>query len=199
MSFPTRTHLRRAACLAAAVVMLPALASPALAASTTVDDARGDMVRVLEGGAQPTPTPRARLGDFVRTTFRQTAHRVFVHARFVDLARTGKRFTVWVDLRDQDHHKTTLGIQATRSDRAGTAFLMTGRGRDIACSMRLKISYSRNTVRVGIPRSCVDDPRFLQFRALSEEVRRTWKHAWLDNALSLGVDKRFWTRRVYVD
>ena len=194
-----RTSVRRTATLVAALALVPALAAPAVAGSRVVLDARDDVVRVDEGGGNPTPVPGSSNADFVTTTFTQTATRVVVKAQFTDLRRTGRRFTVWVDMRDPDHHKTTLGVEATRRDREGTAFLMTNRGRDIACPMRLKISYSRNTVRVGFPRSCVDDPRFLQFRALSEEVRRSWKYAYLDNALSLGVDKRFWTRRVYVD
>jgi len=183
----------------AALALVPALAAPAVAGSRVVLDARDDVVRVDEGGGNPTPAPGSSNADFLTTTFTQTATRVVIKAEFTDLRRTGRRLTVWVDMRDPDHHRTTAGVVATRHDREGRAFLMTGRGRDIACPTRLKVSYSRNTVRVGFPRSCVGDPRFLQFRALSEEVRRTWKHAYLDNALSLGVGKRFWTRRVYVD
>jgi len=194
-----RTSVRRTATLVAALVLVPALAAPAVAGSRVVLDARDDVVRVDEGGANPTPAPGSSNADFLTTTFTQTATRVVIKAEFTDLRRTGRRLTGWVDMRDAKHHKTTAGVIATRHDREGTAFLMTNRGRDIACPTRLKVSYSRNTVRVGFPRSCVGDPRFLQFRALSEEVRRTWKHAYLDNALSLGVDKRFWTRRVYVD
>lgn len=198
MSSSTHTLLRRAACLAAAVVALPALAAPAVAASTTVDDARSDVVRVLEGGSEPTPAPHATIGDFVRTTFRHTAHRVVVQARFVDLARTGKRFTMWVDMRDQDRHKTTLGVQATRRHRAGTAFLMTNRGVDIPCRVVHRIDYRRNTVRASFPRRCVGNPHYLQFRALSEHVRSTWKYAWLDNGLARNVESRAWTGKVRV-
>ena len=183
----------------AALALVPALAGPAVADSRTALDARDDVVRVDEGGANPTPAPGASNADFISTTFTQTATRVVVKAEFTDLRRTGKRFSVWIDMRDPHRHRTTAGVVATRANRDGTAFLMTNRGRSITCPTRLKISYARNTVRVGFPRSCVDDPRYLQFRALSEEVRRTWKHAWLDNALSLNVDKRFWTRRVFVD
>ena len=188
--------LRRATAAAAAIAVVPALAAPAVAASRAVDDASGDMVRVEEGGANPAAAPGASVGDFLRTRYTHTEKRVQVKAWFVDLAPTGKRFTVWVEMRDQDHRKTYAGLQATPGNRAGEGFLMTNRGRDIDCRVRLAIDYDRNTVRAGFPRACLGNPRWLQFSTLSEQVRRSWKHAWLDNAQTRAIDSRVWSTKV---
>ena len=190
------TLLRRTAAAAVAVAVLPALAAPADAARRAVDDVSGDMIRVDEGGSNPTAAPGAAVGDFLHTVYNHTEKRVFVTARFVDLAPTGKRFTVWVEMRNQDHRKWFAGLQATPKNRAGEGFLMTNRGKDIACDLRLRIDYDRNFLRAGFPRTCLDNPRWLQFSTLSEQVRRSWKHAWLDNAQTKAIGNRVWSTKV---
>ena len=188
--------LRRTAAAAVAVAALPVLAAPAGAASRAVDDAQGDMWKVQEGGTNPTAAPGASLGDFLRTKYTHTDSRVIVTAKFVDLAPVGKRFTVWVEMRNQDHRKWFAGLQATPKNRAGEGFLMTNNGKDVTCDIRLRIDYDRNTVRAGFPRTCLDNPRWLQFSTLSEQVRRTWKYAWLDNAQTKAIDSRAWSTKV---
>lgn len=190
------TLLRRTAAAAVAVAVLPALAAPAQAASRAVDDVSGDMWKVEEGGTNPAAAPGATIGDFLRTTYTHTDTRVKVKAQFVDLAPVGKRFTVWVEMRNQDHRKWFVGLQATPKNRAGEGFLMSNSGKDLACDIRLRIDYERNTVRAGFPRSCLDNPRWLQFSTLSEQVRRTWKWAWLDNAQTKEIDSRVWSTKV---
>jgi hypothetical protein len=34
----------------------------------------------------------------------------------------------------------------------------------------------------------------VRFRLLTEHVRRSWTHAWLDNGLAVPLDDRHWTR-----
>lgn len=191
------TLLRRtAAATAATVAGLTVLAAPADAARRAVDDVSGDMWKVEEGGTNPTAAPGATVGDFLRTVYNHTEKRVIVKAKFVDLAPTGKRFTVWVEMRDQDHHKTFAGLQATPANRAGEGFLFSNSGKDIDCKVRLRIDYDRNIVRAGFPRSCVGNPRWLQFSTLSEQVRHSWSHAWLDNAQTKEIDSRVWSTKV---
>ena len=70
MHHSARTPVRRATTLVAALALVPALAAPAVAGSRTVDDARDDVVRVDEGGTNPTPMPGSSNADFLSTTFR---------------------------------------------------------------------------------------------------------------------------------
>jgi hypothetical protein len=176
---------------AALVLALPAV--PAAAEQVTERDARGDVVRVEEGGSNPVSAPTARVGDVLRTTFRHEATRVVVRTRFVALERSGRRFTVWVDVQDRPGRVWYVGVRAEPRDRAGKTILMDSRGRDLSCTAEHRIDYARDTVRVSVPRSCFGDPARLRFRVLTEHVRRSWAHAWLDNGLAPTMDDRRWT------
>ena len=79
----------------------------------------------------------------------------------------------------------------------GAAWLMTNRGRNIDCAVRHRVNYQRDTVRVGFPRRCLDNPRYLQFRAVREHVRRNWAYAYLDNPHNDRATNRAWTNRVH--
>jgi hypothetical protein len=177
--------------LAAAVI---ALSTPAAHAEhLRVGDPRGDMVKVEEGGANPRPAPAATNGDVVRSTFRHTRHRVVVRVRFADLAPTGKRLNLWVDLRDENRRLRTLGVEATRRDRDGHTLLMTRRGADIGCRVGHRIDYRTNVIRASVPRRCLGTPKTVQLRVLSEHVRHSWAYAYLDNGLSADLEDRSWT------
>ncbi len=183
----------RLAAVAAALV-LPLLAVPAAAEDVTLRDARGDMIRVDEGGGDPQPAPGATVGDVVRTTFRHTDRHVVVRTKLAALKRTGRRFTVWVDVRNGARRTWTVGVEATRRDRKGHIIFMTGRGDHVRCAVRHRINYVDNAVRVSVPRRCLDTPRVVRFRLLSEHVRRSWNNAWLDNGLAVPIGNRHWTR-----
>jgi hypothetical protein len=199
MPHPTRRFVCAAVVGAAALLMVPLVATSASAKHLSITDARGDIWRVEEGGSDPRPRPQARIGDFRRASFQHTDTRVVLRFTFVELRPTGRRFTVWTDMRDQDHRKTFAGVQATRRDRNGVAWLMTNRGEDIDCAVRHQIDYQWDTVRVGFPRLCLDHPRYLQFRVLSEHVRRTWAYAYLDNPHNDRATTREWTSKVRRD
>jgi hypothetical protein len=192
MNGPARPVLRVAAA-AVAVALVPLSASAASAERLTVADAHGDMIKVEEGGGNPRPAPGATIGDALRTTFRHTDRWVVVRVAFADLAATGKRLNLWVDLRDETGHTSILGVEATRADRDGHPILMTNRGRDIACAVTHRISYRRDVIRASVPRRCLGNPESVRFRVLTEHVRRSWAYAYLDNALSRNMDDRSWS------
>lgn len=168
-------------------------AQPSYAESVTVRDARGDMWKIEEGSHEPDRAPGARLGDLVRTTARHGTTALVVRARFAELQRTGRRLTLWVELRDDTGRRTHLGVRATRRDRSGETILMTGRGRDIACDVDHRIDYRGDRIRVRVPRQCLGDPRTVRLRVASEQVRRSWAYAWLDNGLGDSMEDRSWT------
>lgn len=179
---------------AAAALALSLVVVPAAAEQRTVRDARGDMIRVEEGGGDPRPAPGATIGDVVRTTFRHTDRRVIVRTKLAALERTGRRFTVWVDVQNGARRTWFVGVEATRRDRNGHTIFMTGRGHDVRCAVRHRVNYADDVVRVSVPRRCLDTPRVLRFRLLTEHVRSSWDYAWLDNGLALSMDDRHWTR-----
>ena len=178
----------------AAALALSLLALPAAAQEVTVRDARGDMIRVEEGGGDPQPAPGATAGDVVRTTFRHTDRHVVVRTKLTALERTGRRFTVWVDVGNGARRTWFVGVEATRRDRSGHTIFMTGRGGDVRCAVQHRVNYAADVVRVSVPRRCLDRPRVVRFRLLTEHVRRSWDYAWLDNGLAVAMGDRHWTR-----
>jgi hypothetical protein len=169
----------------AAVVVLSLVAVPAAAQKVTARDARGDMIRVQEGGSDPRPAPRAMIGDVERTSFRYLDRRVVVRTELAALQRTGRRLTVWF-----------VGVEATRRDRNGhVIFITAARGRDVRCGgVRHRVDYADDVVRVSVPTRCLGRPHVVRFRLATEHVRRSWAYAWLDNGLAVATGDRQWTR-----
>jgi hypothetical protein len=178
----------------AAALGLSLVAVPAAAEELTVRDTRGDMIRVEEGGGDPQPAPGATVGDVVRTAFWHSDRRVVVRTKLAALERTGRRFLVWVDIQNGARRTWFVGVEATRRDRNGHTIFMTGRGHDVRCAVQHRINYADDVVRVSVPRRCLDRPRAVRFRLLTEHVRRSWDYAWLDNGLAVAMDDRHWTR-----
>jgi hypothetical protein len=183
-----------AAALLAAVTVVGG-AAPAYAGHLTVRDARGDLMKLEEGSDTPWATPRARLGDIASSTFRYTQHRVTVDVKFVELKPVGHRFTMWVDLQSRTGRTWTVGVQATPRDRDGHVIFMDAHGARPACHIRHRLSYTRDLVEVSVPVRCVHTPKKLRFDLLSEQVRRNWHYAWLDDGLvAADIGDYHWTR-----
>jgi hypothetical protein len=184
--------------LATAGVVVTALlgAAPVTAAELTLQDARHDMWVIEEGSTQPDPAPAARIGDVLRTTFRHEDHFVVITSSFLELRRTGQRFTVWVNMRDQKGTETTAGIRTSPHNRYGRALLFTSRGEDIPCNVRHRVNYKRDLVRIAIPRRCLDTPRWLKFQELIEYSGRTLRFARVDDPSTAGPPSVDWTSRV---
>ena len=183
----------RLATVAAALALL-LVAFPAAAEQVTVHDARGDMIKVTEGGGNPQPARRATVGDVVHTTFRHTDRNVVVRTKLAALKRSGRRFTVWVDIQNRVRRTWLVGVEATRRDRNGHTIFMTGRGHDVRCTLQHRINYADDVVRVSVPRRCLDRPRSVRFGLLTEHVRQTWDYAWIDDGLAVAIGHRHWTR-----
>jgi hypothetical protein len=171
-------------------------APSAHAAELTLEDAQHDMWVIEEGSTEPDPAPGATVGDFVRTTFRHEDRLIIIKSTFAELKRIGKRFTVWVDIRDQNGTTTTVGVRTSPANRAGRTLLFTSHGQDISCNLRHRVDYARNLVRIVIPRHCLDRPRWLQFRELSEFSGRSLRFARVDDPSTTGPPSVIWTAKV---
>jgi hypothetical protein len=180
-----------------AVAVVPALAVPAHAASTAVEDAVSDMWTLNqdpESDAAFVKAPGAREGDFVRTSYTHTERRVVVTAKFREIAKVGGRLYFSTRMRDQDGKKHIVNVIATRTNRAGRATLTTYGGERVACDVVHRIDYAKDRVRASFPRTCIDSPRRLEFTsALYRVVGGTW---YLDNPHNQRAMARGWTSAV---
>ncbi len=182
-----------AAAVATTLAVALLAAAPAHAGRLTVHDPVDDMWVVAEGSTEPAPAPGTAIGDFIRTSFRHSGARVVVKAKFVELQPAGKRTRLWVLMRDQDRRKTWALVETTRKDRHGSARLMTNRGGDIECKVRYSVDFAKNTMTVSVPRRCLDNPRYLSFKASSEHVKRGRTYAFVDSSHSKWASSRGWS------
>ncbi len=183
----------RAAVVLVTVVTSLLIAPPALGDSLSVHDARGDMWFIEEGSTNPNRAPAARIGDFVRSTFSHANTRVVVRSRFVELKPTGKLFRMWTHLQAGNGKQWFAKVEMTPRNRSGSTRIFTGTGTDIACNLSHRVNYRQNTMRLTIPRRCLNTPRTLRFGQLSEYSKRSLRFVRLDNALARQVSRPTWT------
>lgn len=164
----------------------------------TLRDARHDMWFMEEGSTELAPAPDARIGDVVRTTFWHEDQLVLIRSSFVELTRTGKRLTVWVDMLGQSGTETTVGVRTSPRNRAGRTLIFDGRG-DTPCNVVHRVNYARNVVWIRVPRGCLDAPGWLRFRQVSVFSQRNLRFAVLDDPSTTGRPSVAWTAKVRRD
>lgn len=196
-----RTVSRRALVAVATLAVVPAslaLASaPASAASLKVVDATGDVKTFDEDPESDTfwkAAPEQRDGDVKNVVFTHAAKRVTITARFVELEPTGQ-FALAARLRDQNGKKHQLLVESTRRNRDGRAELAKYNSEEtIACNVTHKIDFERNLVRVGFPRTCIGNPRTLEFTAAN--YRQVNRKFFIDNPHNTRPNVNVWTAKV---
>ena len=192
-------HRGRAWALALAVPLLSAVvAAPATAAQLRTNDAVGDVWRlvyddndVLTGYR---PAGSVSNGDVVSTVARHTERRISFTTQYATLLRgPGKNGFISVHrMRFDNDVQAAVNMHATYGDWSGQSFLTNERtGNALRCAgVRHGIDYQADTVRVSLPRACVDQPRWLTYTGLhytlagGETQTGADDHAYLDNALN---------------
>ncbi len=194
------TALRRALIATSALAVLPLSAAPAVAADLTVDDARKDMrvFKVEEDGQDVRfkweKDPSIRHGDIVRVDFKHTAKRVAFRTKYVEIDR-GSKIEFVARVRDQAGKKHTVSVKANAANPAGKAKLTNYHGsKTIDCAVEHKVDTAKNVIAVSFPRTCIDDPRTLQFTAMT--LAGSNRKPAIDNAHSPNIRPFPWTSKV---
>lgn len=195
MQGPIRVVLRRGVTCVTAVVMVWLMTLPAAAAELPVRDRTGDMWKQNSFNGDFTRAPKMSNMDYVRARFVHTNRRVIFQGKFVQLRQpTRQIFSMYTAIRDQDGNRWQLSMAAdsTGSDSG----LLTWRGRELRCDVTHRVNYRRNTIRMSLPRRCLDRPRSLQFHAASSFAPRPRGAFFIDDLLSGRGTSRGWTPRV---
>lgn len=194
------TALRRALIATSAVAVLPLAAAPAVAADLTVEDARKDVYTIQIVGEGPeeevrwVKDPSIRQGDVVRTTYRHTDKRVSIRTKFVELER-GAQLRMYGRMRAQDGKKYSFQLVSTKRNPAGRASLRSYRGDKLLdCAVKARVDFAKNTAMLSFPRTCVNNPRALEFTIMS--IGGTRRNPGFDNAQSESFRPFGWTSKV---
>jgi len=160
--------LRRLVASQSAAVALT-LAAPAVAqaGTFTLADARGDAHRVGSDGNFVLAEGERR-ADILRTRIQHTDRAVVVLTKLLRLRREGGRVGVVMRLRTNDGTYREAQLQASqRIGRRGEVSLLTRRGALVDCATTHNVNYATDVMTVRIPRSCLNDPRWVQITLLS--------------------------------
>jgi len=181
--------LGRCAVVVSALALVLVASGAASALELTVRDSRHDVWRISPSAVAPS----VRNGDVLSTLFRHGSDDVVVTSRYVDLRRVGLYAHYTVRIETGAHSYREARIETTQDSWAGKVRVFNRRGRPVACRARHQISYRDNVVRLVVPRSCLNTPKYIQATAASY-----WANPdgdiYTDNPHSTQPSVRAWTR-----
>lgn len=154
-----------------------ATASTAARAHSVSDrDAARDVVKSDYDGfqdrtAETTPVPDRARDDVTETTLTHGTARVGVGIKFVELERVrrGADGEDWLSVKLETNVGTrwTLTLYTTAKRPDGVTEFYRGNDELVRCPVRSSIDYRDNRIMVTLPRRCIGNPRWLQFRVLA--------------------------------
>ena len=161
----------------------------ASAREVTVGDARHDVWRTNPKAKAPS----VRNGDVVRTQFLHGPRNVVVRSRYVDLRKVGRYAQFTVRIENGARRYREVMVETSRTSRNGSTRVFDRRGDRVACKVRHQISYSANTVRIEVPRSCLNRPTYVRGTAASYWANQDGD-LYTDNPHNQRPTVRTWTR-----
>ncbi|WP_203336489.1 hypothetical protein [Nocardioides limicola] len=155
-----RRTAARLVALAVAATLLPAGA--ANAAEHTVRDARGDVVAVNPETDEQTPSDVAN-GDIVRARFIHGQRAFVLRAKFRSLDRKGSVVRGdFIRITTNDRVRRNVEVWAAPANWDGTAHFKRPNGDVVMCQISHRINYGKNTLTVRVPRTCLQNPRWIR-------------------------------------
>jgi len=161
-----RTARRLTTATAWAALLAPLGMAPAQAEGLRLDDARGDTWTTNEQYQwERAGTSQA---DLTGAAVAHRKHAVVVRAEYVDLRRKGFTFQLGTSIRTDERGASYGAVMRDRRRWGGTSSFSSGGGPDRSCDMSHRIDYRRDTVHLRIPRSCLQEPRWIRIGLLHQ-------------------------------
>jgi hypothetical protein len=179
--------------LAAVTLTLGAPLS-AQAATLNLVDARGDVHRMTDDGGFERAVGERR-ADILRTRITHTDRTLVVRTKLRDLRREGNSIGMAMRMRTNDGTYREVALEAGRRiGWRGQVSMNTRRGATVDCAASHQINYATDTLAVRIPRSCLNDPRWVQATLVS--VFYGGRHLLADNPHNERMRLNVWTSRI---
>lgn len=168
---------------------------PATAHATTIAlvDERADMWQDPLGDS--TRAPQQRHGDIRRATITHTERFVRVRIKVAELRRVGAGSTFTARLTTNTGVWRQVMLRLTDERWRGDVEVIDRSTRLVACSVAHTVSYTRNVVRLRVPRSCLDHPRWVRAGIISAFAKRDGRVCF-DNAHNDGAGVNVWSKRI---
>jgi hypothetical protein len=145
-------------------VLLPA---QAFADSTLHRDATKDMIsfNFESDDEAPTPAPDRTDGDIRGISTTHAARKVLITVRFVEWIRHEDMAIPVFRLHTNENQNREVQVRPGTRTRPSMAFMINGRGDEVRCRMTTSVQIVANKVTLGIPRTCLSRPRWVQVGA----------------------------------
>jgi hypothetical protein len=172
-----------------------ALGVPAAAEAATLNlvDERGDVHRMTDDGTFTAAVGEVR-ADILRTTIQHTDRALVVRTKLRQLRREAN-IGMARRVRTNDGTYRELSLDANRRlGWRGQVTLMRRGGATVDCATTHQINYATAVMSVRIPRSCLNDPRWVQTTVVSLFVGG--RQFLIDNPHNDRAGIRVWTARI---
>lgn len=141
------------------------LAAPAQADRWTYDDAVGDVTQLVETDTSLSvqSVPEQANGDIVQVAVDHRRSKVVIDIR--TRTRITGAFIAGVELRTRGHH---FALMWMRAPGANSAELMDFNSKDLTVrcgDLKRRFVAGRTGIRLSVPRTCLDDPRWVRVGA----------------------------------
>jgi len=147
-------------------------------------DATGDVQRALIGSNVYGLAAGRVQGDISSIAVSHGRHMVWIHVQLRELTTTTNGNFHRIGIKS-DRRWRSVEIDAFPGHWSGTAVTKDAWGRVVACSIAFHLGYLRNTVALGMPRSCLGGPTWV--RAGIRTTIAGINYVFTDDARSTGL------------
>lgn len=178
----------------AAVTLTLGAPITAQAATLNLVDGRGDVHRLADDGSFVVAEGERR-ADILRTRLQHTNRAVVVRTKLLRLGREGTDLAMAMRIRTNDGTYREVQLEAGRRiGWRGQVSMNRRRGATVECGTAHNINYATDVMAVRIPRSCLNNPRWVQMTLVSVFVGG--RQVLADNPHNNRMRLNIWTSRI---
>ena len=178
--------------------MALALSTPAAQAQELTRSDRTNDVWV-SSGAGFTRAPGSKHADVTWVQLRHGARRVVLTAKLAELTKQGAEVGLLAQFRTSTGLLRDAMLFGQVGIRSGYVEFSNRTGKPLACDISHKIDYAANTMMMSVPRSCLNNPSYVEFRSQSSWVTSTYEQVYVDNPHNAKAEFTGWSNHVLRD
>jgi len=191
MTVATRRTAAVAVCAATALALF---APAAHAQELTRSDGTGDVW--VSSGAGFTRAPGSKHADVIWVQIRHGATRVVLTAKLAELTKQGAEVGLIGQFRTNTGLRRDAMLTGQVGNRSGYVEFRNLTGKLLTCDIARKIDYAANTMMMSVPRSCLNNPSYVEFRSQNSWVTSTYEQVYVDNPHNAKAEFTGWSNRV---
>jgi len=187
---------RRTASVVVCAAIALALSTPAAQAQElTRSDGTND-VWVSSGGGF-TRAPGSKHADVTWVVLRHRAKRVVLTVKLAELTKQGAEVVLLGQFRTNTGLLRDAMLFGQVGIRSGYVEFSNRTGKSVACNnVAHKIDYAANTMMMSVPRRCLNNPSYVEFRSQSSWVTSTYEQVYVDNPHNSKAEFTGWSKRI---